>query len=165
MSKDTTNLDINNSQENLKKNGYVLTIEEALKQGLELMENQDFCLLGTNGDNGFPNIKGMNNIRHEGMKRIWFGTNTSSSRVQQLKKDNKACVYYVNAKEFKGLLLVGKIDILQDIESRKMLWFEGAEIYYPSGLEDPDNSVLCFTADCGNFYHNLNNISFKVESL
>ena len=163
MSKDTSNLDTYDSQANMKKKNDSLTIEKAIKQGLELKGNQNFCLLGTNGDNGFPNIKGVNNIRHDGMKKLWFSTNTSSRRVQQLRQDNKACVYYIDANEFIGLMLVGRIEILQDTDSRKMLWSEGSEIYYPLGLEDPDYSVLCFTADWGNYYHNLNNISFKIE--
>ena len=137
--------------------------QEAITQGLKLVEKSKICMLGTNGDNGFPNIKGMMNLRHEGLKNIWFSTNTSSRRVQQLKKDNRACVYYVDEKDFKGLMLVGTIEILQDIESRKMLWTEGAEIYYPLGVEDPDYSVLRFTAESGNYYHALKNINFKIE--
>ena len=109
-------------------------------------------MLGTNGEYGYPNIKAMLNLKHEGLKKIWFSTNTSSQRVQQLRKDNRACVYYVDEKNFKGLMLVGTIEILQDIESKKMLWSEGAEVYYPLGVADPDYSVLCFTSETANFY-------------
>jgi general stress protein 26 len=137
--------------------------QEAITQGLKLVEDSIICMLGTNGEDGFPNIKGMMNLKHEGLKNIWFSTNTSSRRVQQLKKDNRACVYHVDEKHFRGLMLVGTIEILQDIESRKMLWTEGAEIYYPLGLEDPDYSVLCFTAKRGNYYHALKNITFEIE--
>ncbi len=137
--------------------------EEAFTQGLRLVEKLSFCLLGTIGEDGFPNIKGLTNLKHDGLKKFWFSTNTSSRRVQQLRKDNRACVYYVDGKEFKGLMLVGTIEILQDLESRKMLWFEGAEKYYLLGVEDPDYSVLCFTAKEGNYYHTLQNISFEIE--
>ena len=135
----------------------------AITQGLELIEKSNICMLGTNGDDGFPNIKGMMNLKHEGLKKIWFSTNTSSRRVQQLRNDNRACVYYVDNKDFKGLMLVGTIEILQDIESKRMLWSEGAEKYYPLGVEDPDYSVLLFTAKRGNYYHNLNNITFEID--
>ena len=137
--------------------------EEAMTQSLKLMDELDFCLLGTVGEDGFPNIKSMTNLKHEGLKKIWFSTNTSSRRVRQLRNNNRACVYYVDGKEFKGLVLIGTIEILQDLESRKMLWFDGAERYYPLGMEDPDYSVLCFTAEHGNYYHKLNNISFEIE--
>ncbi len=136
---------------------------EAITQGLRLIEKSNFCMLGTNGEDGFPNIKGMTNLKHEGIKKIWFSTNTSSKRVQQLRKDNRACVYYVDEKPFRGLMLVGTIKILQDIESKRMLWTEGAEKYYPLGVEDPDYSVLYFTAKRGNYYQALKNITFEIE--
>ena len=137
--------------------------QEAISQGLELVNTSKICLVGTNSEEGFPNIKAMLNLRHDGLKHVWFSTNTSSKRVQQLKKDKRACVYYVDEKNFRGLMLVGNMEILQDIESKKMLWSEGAEVYYPLGVEDPDYSVLRFTAQWGNYYHGLQNFSFNIE--
>ena len=137
--------------------------QEAMTEGLQLIERSKICLLGTNGEDGFPNIKAMMNAKHEGMNKMWLSTNASSRRVQQLKKDNRACVYYVDEKEFKGLMLIGTIRILQDLKSRRMLWNDGDERYYPLGVEDPDYSVLCFTARKGDYYHKLENITFEIE--
>ena len=120
------------------------------------------CLLGTNGEDGFPNIKAVMNARHEGINRIWFSTNTSSRRVQQLRNDNRACVYYVDEKDFKGLMLTGTIQILRDLKSRQMLWNDGDERYYPLGVEDPDYTVLYLTARKGNYYYKLENITFEI---
>lgn len=163
MGKDAIKKAIQNAEETKKKGNPNLGKQEAVTQGLRLIDKSKICMLGTNGENGFPNIKGMMNLKHEGLKKIWFSTNTSSKRVQQLRKDNRACVYYVDEKNFKGLMLVGTVEILQDIESKKMLWSEGAEVYYPLGVADPDYSVLCFTSKRGNFYHSLNNINFEIE--
>jgi general stress protein 26 len=137
--------------------------QEAMGEGLEIIERSKICLLGTNGEDGFPNIKAVMNAKHEGINKIWFSTNTSSRRVQQLKKDNRACVYYVDEKNFKGLMLTGTIQILQDLKSRQMLWNDGDERYYPLGVEDPDYTVLRFTAYKGNYYHKLENITFEIE--
>ena len=137
--------------------------QEAMAEGLQLVERSKICLLGTNGEDGFPNIKAMMNAKHEGMNRIWLSTNTSSRRVQQLKKDNRACVYYVDDEDFKGLMLTGTIQILQDLKSRQMLWADGDERYYPLGPEDPDYAVFCFAARKGNCYHKLKNVDFEIE--
>ena len=137
--------------------------QEAMAEGLQLIDRSKICLLGTNGEDGFPNIKAMMNAKHEGINKIWLSTNTSSRRVQQLKKDERACVYYVDDKDFKGLMLTGTIQILQDRKSRQMLWNDGDERYYPLGVEDPDYSVLCFTAHRGNYYHKLKNITLEIE--
>jgi general stress protein 26 len=135
---------------------------EAITEGLKLANNS-VCLVGTNGDNGFPNIKAMFSLKHKGLKHVWFSTNTSSKRVQQLRKDNRACLYYMDDKDFKGLMLTGTMEILQDSKTKKMLWSEGNEKYYPLGVTDPDYSVLRFTAKTGNYYHRLSNVTFEIE--
>jgi general stress protein 26 len=163
MNKDAMKKAIQGAKQFKKQGDLMMDKQEAITQSMELIENLNICMLGTNSEDGFPNIKAMMNLKHEGMKIIWFSTNTSSKRVQQLRNDNRACVYYVDERNFKGLMLVGIIEILQDLESRKMLWSEGAEVYYPQGIEDPDYSVLCFTARKGNYYHGLKNITFEIE--
>jgi general stress protein 26 len=162
MSKEVLKQAIQSAQATKNKSRSPMSEREAISQGLELVNTSKICFLGTNAPGGFPNIKAMLNLKHEGLKRIWFSTNTSSKRVQQLKKDKRACVYYVDEKNFKGLMLVGTVDILQDIKSRKMLWSKGAEVYYPLGVNDPDYTVLRFTAKRGNYYHGLGNISFNI---
>ena len=163
MSGDAIKKAILSAKESKKQGDFILTKQEAIAQSLKLIETLNYCMLGTNGEDGFPNIKGMTNLKHEGLRKIWFSTNTSSKRVQQLRKDHRACVYYVDDKPFQGLMLVGTIEISQDIESRKMLWSEGAEIYYPLGVGDPDYSVLYFTAERGNYYQALKNITFEID--
>lgn len=163
MSKESLEKAIQGAKQFKNQGDLMMNKQEAITQGMELIEKSNICMLGTNNEDGFPNIKALMNLKHEGMKKIWFSTNTSSKRVQQLKVDNRACVYYVDEKNFKGLMLVGTVEILQDLESRKMLWSEGAEVYYPLGVEDPDYSVLCFTVRHGNYYHGLKNITFEIE--
>lgn len=136
--------------------------ENAIAESLKLVENSKIVMLGTNGSEGFPHIKAMLNLKHEGLKKIWLSTNTSSKRIQRLKEDKRACLYYVDEEDFKGLMLIGSIEILQDKESRELLWFPGCERYYPLGVDDPDYTVLCFTATQGNYYHRLINTDFQV---
>ncbi len=136
--------------------------DEVIKESLAIADKAAIVMLGTNGDSGFPNIKAMFKMEKEGLKTIWFSTNTSSKRVAQLRRDSKACVYFADRKQLKGLMLVGNIDILQDNESKQRLWREGFELYYPQGVTDPDYSVLRFTTLWGNYYHMLTNVTFEL---
>jgi general stress protein 26 len=137
--------------------------EDALREAAALVEKSGFAMLGTNGKSGYPNIKAMIKFENEGIKKIWFSTNTSSKRVQQILKDGKTCVYFADFERYKGLMLIGEAVVLQDRESKRRLWREGCEMYYPLGIDDPDYSVICFTARSGNFYHALSNLSFEIE--
>lgn len=136
--------------------------EEAIRESQALVKRSLIAMLGTNGDDGYPNIKAMIKCEHEGLKTVWFSTNTSSRRVAQLKQNPKACVYFVDFDRWKGLMLVGTVEILQDIGSRRRLWPEGDEKYYPLGMTDPDYTVLRFTATWGNYYHKLDNLDFEL---
>ncbi len=136
--------------------------EQAIQDALALAGGATIAMLGTNGDDGYPNIKAMIKMENEGLKTIWFSTNTSSKRIAQLKRDSKVCVYFVDMDQWKGLMLVGTVEVLQDMESRQRLWRPGYEKYYPLGVADPDYSVLRFTAQWGNYYHALSNASFEV---
>ena len=136
--------------------------EQAIQDALALADDATIAMLGTNGDNGYPNIKAMIKMENEGLKTIWFSTNTASRRIAQLKRDSKVCVYLVDMDQWKGLMLVGTVEVLQDMESRQRLWRPGYEKYYPLGVADPDYSVLRFTAQWGNYYHALSNVSFEV---
>jgi general stress protein 26 len=136
--------------------------EEAIREALALASRSGIAMLGTNGDNGYPNTKAMIKMENEGLNRIWFSTNTSSKRVTQLVQNTKTCVYFVDFEQWMGLMLVGDIEVLQDAESKQRLWREGFEKYYPLGVNDPDYSVLRFTAQWGNYYHALSNVTFDL---
>jgi len=136
--------------------------EEAIREALSLANRSNIAMLGTNGDDGCPNIKAMFKTENEDLKIIWFSTNTSSRRVAQLNRDSRACVYFVDFDQLKGLMLVGNVEVLQDIESKKWLWREGFERYYPLGVTDPDYTVLRFMARWGNYYHALSNVNFEL---
>ncbi len=139
-----------------------MTEEAAIQKSLELADRAEIAMLGTNGDGGYPNVKAMLKMENEGLKVIWFSTNTSSKRVAQLNRNKKACVYFTDMKTCEGLMLLGEMEILRDKESRQHIWREGFERYYPKGVNDPDYTVLRFTSCSCNYYHGLQNVTFEV---
>ncbi len=142
-----------------------MTKAEAIKAALELADKAEIVMLGTNGDNGYPNIKGMIKRENEGLRTVWFSTNTSSKRVPKIMKDPKTCVYFVDFARWKGLMLVGTMEVFQDPESKKRLWEDTDIRYYPKGVTDPDYTVMRFTTQWGNYYHKLTNVTFNIEEV
>ena len=139
-----------------------MNIEEIKKRSCSLINRSEIALIGTLDDDNYPNIKAMLNLLPEGLDTLWFSTNTSSKRVQQIIKNNKGSVYYVDEKTFEGLMLIGEFEVLNDYESRKKLWRNGFEKYYPEGINDPDYSVLIFKTKKCNYYQGLNNYTFYL---
>lgn len=113
----------------------------------KLIEHAPFALLGSTDEDGFPNVKAMlPPRRRDGVDRFWFMTHASSMRVAQYREDPRACVYFVDARFFRGVMFVGRMDVLQDAASRELVWREGDTLYHPGGISDPDCCVLRFEA-------------------
>lgn len=136
--------------------------EEALEQSMDLVNRSQIAIFGTNGEDGYPNMRAMIKAENEGLETIWFSTNTSSRKIPQLKKNKKACVYFVDFDKWMGLMLIGNAQIRQDRESRERLWKEGDEKYYPEGISDPDYSVIKFITNWGRYYHSLKHATFEL---
>jgi general stress protein 26 len=129
-----------------------------------LIDNQRTAFIGSVDDDGFPNMKAMLPPRkREGIKHFWFTTNTSSMRAGQYRKNPKACVYFCDRRFFRGVMLKGSMEVLEDPATKKMIWREGDDQYYPKGVTDPDYCVLKFTAAAGRFYSNFKSEVFSVE--
>jgi general stress protein 26 len=130
--------------------------EELRKVCVELIETAEAAYLTTIGEDGYPHTRAMLNLRnrtqypkqvdlfapHQDDLMIYFSTNTSSSKLDQIRPNSKVCVYYCHPRQFCGLMLAGDIEIVDDSEVRKALWNDGWERYYPSGPDDPDHTVL-----------------------
>ena len=128
-----------------------------------LIERQGVSFVGSVGADGFPNMKAMLMPRkREGIREFWFTTNTSSMRVSQYRENPKACIYFFDKRFFRGVMLQGTMEVLEDAASKEMIWKIGDTMYYPGGVTDPDYCVLKFTADRGRYYSNFKSEDFLV---
>jgi general stress protein 26 len=146
----------------LSVEGPVMDEEVGVDHALALVDRSSVALLGTIDEGGYPNIRALMKMENEGLKRVWFSTNTSSQKVAHVRGTPKACVYFLDASEWRGLMLTGTVDVLRDQGSRERLWRQGFERYYPLGVDDPDYSVLRFTAERGRYYHRLDQSTFDL---
>lgn len=128
-----------------------------------IIEKQNVSFIASIDTNGFPNMKAMLRPRkREGIKTFYFTTNTSSMRVAQYRVNNHACIYFCDRRFFRGVMLIGTMEVLTDSASKEMIWQEGDTMYYPQGVTDPDYCVLRFTATSGRYYSNFKSEDFPV---
>ena len=114
-------------------------------------------------DNGYPVTKAMLKPRErEGIKTIWFSTNTSSQKVSCFKKNPKASVYFIDRRFFRGISLIGTMEVLETAEAKERIWRKGDTMYYKGGVTDPDYCVLKFTAVRGRYYSNFKSEDFTL---
>jgi len=151
-------------------------VEEAKKSGLKLMEESKAAYLTTIDSDGFPLTRAMFNLRNkeqfpefseffkkqQNLFSIYISTNTSSNKVTHLSKNHKMCVYFCDAEDFKGFMLGGLVEVVDDIEIKKAIWLDWWTKYYPEGLEDPDYTLLRLEPKNARFYYKLNQVNFEL---
>ena len=98
-----------------------------------------------------------------GIKEFYFTTNTSSMRAAQYRKNPNASIYFCDKRFFRGVMLVGSMEVLEDSENKEMIWREGDTMYYPLGVTDPDYCVLKFVATSGRYYSNFKSETFEIN--
>jgi len=86
-------------------------------------------------------------------------------RVAQYRENQKACIYFCDKRFFRGVMLKGTMEVLEDSESKEMIWREGDTMYYSKGVTDPDYCVLKFTAQSGRYYSNFRSEDFLVNRI
>jgi len=128
-----------------------------------LIDKQGVSFIASVDENGFPNMKAMLPPRkREGIREIWFTTNTSSLRVRQYRKNPNAAVYFYDKRFFRGVQLIGTMEVLTDADTKEEIWLDGDTMYYPGGVSDPDYCVLKFTAQSGRYYSDFKSEDFMV---
>ncbi len=132
----------------------------------KLIDKQKVCYLGTIGKDGYPHITAMLAPRkHNGIKEFFLSTNTSSQKVQNLRQNSKASLYFCDRRFYRGLELKGTVEVLEDQDSKTMLWEKGDTMFYKEGVTDPDYCVLKFTATSARYYNNLKTSDVKIPQL
>jgi len=129
-----------------------------------MIDKASVSIISSIDEAGFPNSKAMLPPRkREGIKHLFFTTNTSSMRVKQYTSNPKACVYFFDKRFYRGVMLRGTMKVLLDNASKELIWKDGDEMYYSKGVTDPDYCVLRFTAQNGRYYSNFKSENFEIE--
>ncbi|HUU77599.1 MAG TPA: pyridoxamine 5'-phosphate oxidase family protein [candidate division Zixibacteria bacterium] len=123
----------------------------------ELIGKSPVVYLATINENNEPEIRAVENLRcrnkfpheaailekyEENPMTNYISTNTSSKKIKQIEKNKTVALYYSIPEEYKGIMMKGKVEILNDLKLKKEIWVEGSERYYPKGYSDPDFTIL-----------------------
>lgn len=129
------------------------------------VKKQKVSFIGSVDKNGYPNMKAMLKPRKiNGLKEFYFSTNTSSLRVKQFQNNPNASIYFYHKGliKYTGVMLVGKMEVPTDQETKDMIWRKGDTMFYKKGVTDPDYCVLKFTVESGRYYCDLKTENFEV---
>ena len=127
-----------------------------------LIEKQSVSFIGSIDENGFPNTKAMlPPCKREGIKTFYWHTNSPSLRIKQYRDNPKACVSFYDKRFFRGVMLRGTVEVLEDKKTKKEIWKDEYSVYYKGGM-DGDFIIIKFTSESGRYYSNFHSEDFKT---
>ncbi len=149
---------------------------QAVRAAFALSRRAKFVYVTTNGADGYPNTRVMYNLPRIRAKAVangparlpdgfssWLGTNTSSVKVADARRDPRVCLYYSDNKKFEALTLTGCIEEVHDRNIKEALWMKGWDMYYRGGVDGGDFTVLRFKPERGRYYHALRILEFNAS--
>jgi len=148
--------------------------KQELKQVcLKLMETAEAVYLSTIDGEGYPQIRVMANMRNKeqcpGLVEVfarhsedflnYLTTCEETAKIEQIKANPKASIYFCNVSESLGLMLAGEIEIITDEKLKKELWQDWWETYYP----DKKYTLLQLLPDFAKGWNKEGPFEFKLK--
>jgi len=154
-----------------------MELKDAKKLSLELIETTKVVLLSTIDFQGYPITRALLNVRNkenypefidffdkqENKYATFFSTNTSSSKIEHIKRNPNISIYYCDPEDFKGVMFGGEVEVINDLDIKREFFLESSIRYYPKGVEDPDYTILRFEPKTASFYYRLQKIKFELS--
>lgn len=135
-------------------------MEKYFKIVNSILKTQNLCFLGSVTSDGYPKVRAMfAPIKQEG-NVYWLHTNTSSHKVEQFLDNKKACLYFFDKQNFKGIYFSGEVTPLLEHDQKLPFWKEHFKPYYQNGENLSDFCVIKFTALKGDYYSNFSVTTF-----
>lgn len=91
-----------------------MTGQDILDLAQQVVDSNDIALVGTISSKRFPNIKALRKMKNEGLKTFYFSTRIDSTKVKQIKRRHKGCVYFYDREKFIGVMLEGYFKVLNN---------------------------------------------------
>ncbi len=129
-----------------------------------LIDKQSVAFISSVDENGFPNTKAMlPPVKREGIKTFYWHTNSPSMRVKQYRNNPKACIYFCDKRFFRGVMLQGTMEVIDDNDTKEALWKDEFSMYYQGGVSGGDFILLKFTAKTGRYYSHFHSEDFDID--
>ncbi|MEE9442308.1 MAG: pyridoxamine 5'-phosphate oxidase family protein [candidate division Zixibacteria bacterium] len=135
-----------------------MNTDEMKQKCLSLMNSTDILYMSTIGNDGFPHIRAVMNLRNKNNYpnlaevfskpdtgfQTYFATKTSSDKVKHIAANNSVCLYYCLPEKFQGVMLTCQAQPVLDLKLKQMFWQDDWQQFFPDGYNDPNYTLLHF---------------------
>ena len=111
---------------------------KTIQAAREILAAASTCALITLDKEGRPRVRAMDPFPVENDFTVWFGTNANSRKVDQIRKDPRVTLYYLDRDASGYVMIHGTAQLIDDRLEKEKRWKKAWEAFYP----DKTNSYL-----------------------
>lgn len=101
----------------------------------EIMTATRYCALITTGSAGV-HARAMDPFPPEDDMTVWFGTNSRSRKVQEIRRHPRVTLYYFNRENQEYVVLTGVARVVNDPKEKAKRWKDEWNSFYPNRAKD-----------------------------
>lgn len=101
----------------------------------EIMTAAGTCALITLDEEGRPRVRTMDPFAPESDFTVWFGTNSKSRKVNQISRDPRVTLYYLDGDASGYVMIHGIAQLVDDPKEKEKRWKDEWETFYPDRTE------------------------------
>ena len=116
--------------------------QEQIDKVAELMKDIQFAMLTTVEPDGTLRSRPMATQQVEFDGDLWFFTQESSPKVDELERDDRVNVSFAAPDENRWVSVSGTAQIVHDRAKAEELWQPLLKAWFPKGLDDPELALL-----------------------
>ena len=116
-------------------------MSEEIKKLGELIKDIEIAMLTTE-DDGLLHSRPMATQKFEFDGDLWFFTEASSHKVDEINRARQVNVSYADPKHQRYISVSGAAELVRDQAKIKELWNPILKAWFPDGLDDPDLALL-----------------------
>ena len=112
------------------------TNSKLISAAREIMIAAGTCALITLDEEGRPRVRAMDPFTPESDLTVWFGTNSKSRQVNQINKDPRVTLYYLDSDASGYVMIHGTAQLVDNQKEKEKRWKDEWEAFYPNKTED-----------------------------
>jgi general stress protein 26 len=123
--------------------------QKIIEKAEEIISNKNLdCVLALIDLDGFPTASSITVLKNDGLKWLTFSSFYGNNKTNRIEKCNRASVCFIsNNPILYNITLVGKIEVVMDLQTKKEMWIDDLLKTHFNGYDDPKYCVLKFTTE------------------
>lgn len=129
------------------------THSDDLEKLRDMIKEIDFCMLTTIDEHGDPHSRPMSsNGDIDANGDLWFFTNVSSHKVNEIEKSPKVNVSFADPDNQRYVSITGVAHLVRDQKKIDELWRPEFKMWFPKGKADPEIALLKVSLEKGEYW-------------